>query len=341
MSECVSKDRFFITGVMGFVGRHLALRLLEQGHEVTGTDILDASDLPPGAYYQKVDVCDYEELKLAMQGHTAIFHVASLVQTRQSDAEKVWAVNHQGSLNVVRACRELSIKRLVYVSSASVVYEGCNIENGDESLPYASVSQAPYADSKIAAEKAVLDAHEKSTLHTCAIRPHVVFGPGDGRFIPALLKRAQAGRLRYGVGRGRKFSDFTYIDNLIDALVAADEYLQQENITKGQAFFITNGEPIGFWDFVDKVLVGLNQKPTKGRIPFFLAYGVATIAEIIGSLFKKSAGPEDGLTRFAIRYMCTHHYFSIQKAKELLGYEPRINIDEGIVRTLKEVRTFS
>ena len=341
MNASPTKNRYFITGSMGFVGRHLAIRLLEQGHAVTGTDILDASDLPPGVDYQKVDVCDYAQLKKAMAGHTAVFHVASLVQTRQSDAQMVWAVNHQGSLNVVRACRELTIKRLVYVSSASVVYEGGNIENGDESLPYASVSQAPYADSKIAAEKSVLEAHKEGVLHTCAIRPHVVFGPGDGRFIPALIKRAQAGRLRYGVGRGQKFSDFTYIDNLIDALVSADGYLSRDDIADGQAFFITNGEPIAFWDFVDKVLVGLNQKPTKGRIPFFLAYGVATIAETLGVLLAKSAGPEDGLTRFAIRYMCTHHYFSIQKAKELLDYEPRIDIDEGIVRTLKEVHSFS
>ncbi len=321
------------------MGRHLALRLLELGHDVTGIDVHPVSDLPSALNYRKVDICDYQALKSAMDKHDVVFHVASLVQTRQSDARKVWAVNHQGTLNVLRACRELSVSKLVYVSSASVVYEGRNIENGDESLPYASISQAPYADSKIAAERAVLEAHQTGVLHTCAIRPHVVFGPGDGRFIPALLKRAQAGRLRFGVGRGQKFSDFTYIDNLIDALVAAQAYLGQSDLDCGQAFFITNGEPLGFWDFVDKVLIALNHKPTQGRIPFALAYGAATLVEAFRAVRAQSSGPEDGLTRFAIRYMCTHHYFSIEKAKLLLGYEPRIDIDEGIARTLEQLAT--
>ena len=337
MSGSRQKQRFLVTGVMGFVGRHLAARLVHAGHQVTGLDIHDTGCAPTGVDYRSVDIRNLESLSSVMQGHDAVFHVASLVQTRQSDADMVWAVNHQGTLNVIQLCQKLTIERLVYVSSASVVYEGNHIENGDESLPYATVSQAPYADSKIEAEKAVLEAHVQGSLHTCAIRPHVVFGPGDGRFIPALLKRAQAGSLRYGVGRGQMFSDFTYIDNLIDALVAAETYLQRGDLEASEAFFVTNGEPLGFWDFVDKVLVELGEKPTRGRIPYWLAYGVAALAETYRTLGGQSAGPEDGLTRFAIRYMCTHHYFNIGKARRLLSYEPRVNLDEGIVRTIREI----
>jgi len=332
------QSKAFVTGALGFVGKHLAQRLVERGDEVCLADIQEHDQLPGSASYHRVDVCDYGSVRAALEGVDTVFHVASLVQTRQCDAQKVWAVNFDGTKNVIRACREAGVKRLVYVSSASVVYEGRNIENGDESLPYASISQAPYADSKIAAEKAVLEAHEDGVFHTCAIRPHVVFGPGDGRFFPALVKRAEQGSLKYGVGRGRKVSDFTYIDNLIDALIAADEKLALSGETGGEAFFITNGEPMPFWDFVDKVLVALNKSPTKGRIPFRVAYCAAMIAETIASFRSNPVLAENGLTRFAIRYMCTHHYFSIEKARHALGYEPRVDIDEGIARTVAHLQ---
>ena len=166
-----------------------------------------------------------------------------------------------------------------------------------------------------------------------------MFGPGDGRFLPALIQRANAGRLKYGVGRGRKISDFTYIDNLVDALVGAGEKLLDEKMLGGEAFFVTNGEPMPFWDFVDKVLVAMNKPVTKARIPFSIAYFVAAMAEGINTLKGKTPTQEDGLTRFAIRYMCTHHYFSIDKARSQLGYDPAISIDDGIARTVEHLRS--
>ena len=241
-------------------------------------------------------------------------------------------MNHGGTEKLVAACRQHGVKRLIYVSSASVVYEGKDIENGDETLPYAGTSQAPYADSKIAAERAVLAANDAGGLRTCAIRPHVVYGPGDGRFLPALLKRANAGKLKTGVGREEKLSDFTYIDNLTDGLLAADARVAADESVGGQAYFVTNGEPLAFWEFVDRMLDELGQPRTKGRVPFWLAYSVATVVEGWNALLRRSKA-EDGLTRFAVRYMCTHHYFSIEKARRELGYDPAVSINEGIRRT--------
>ena len=339
MKENRALTQSFVTGRLGFVGRHLAERLSQRGDDVVVSDIHAQPTGEVAGSYVQADVTNLDSLRAAFAGKDVVFHVASLVQTKQANAETVWAVNLGGTQNVIEVCRELGVKRLVYVSSASVVYEGRNIENGDETLPYASSSQAPYADSKIAAEKAVLEAHTPDGLRTCAIRPHVVFGPGDGRFLPALIERAQSGRLKYGVGRGRKISDFTYIDNLIDALVAAEEKLVGNGALGGQAFFVTNGEPMGFWDFVDKVLVEMNQPMTRGRIPYSIAYAAAMVAEGVDAILGKPAGPENGLTRFAIRYMCTHHYFSIDKARRELGYEPAVTIDEGIARTIEHLRS--
>jgi sterol-4alpha-carboxylate 3-dehydrogenase (decarboxylating) len=241
---------------------------------------------------------------------------------------------------MLRAAQQQGVKRFVYISSGSVVYEGKDIENGDESLPYSSISQAPYADSKIAAEKYVLAENGNSGVATTALRPHVVFGPGDRRFMPALLNQAKSGRLRIQVGRGVWLSDYTYVSNLVDAVILADEALANDgvqSVAAGEAYFITNGEPMPFWDFIRKVAARLGFPPIKYRAPKSLVYAIAAVKEGIDTLKGGTLGAEDGLTRFAIRYMCTHHYFSIEKARRDLGYNPSVSIDEGIERTCQHL----
>jgi sterol-4alpha-carboxylate 3-dehydrogenase (decarboxylating) len=286
--------------------------------------------------YVTGDIRDQEAMKKACAGADLVYHNASLVHTKHNRQEDVWSVNLGGTEAVLAACRAEKVPRLVYVSSASAVYEGRDIEDGDESLPYSSISQAPYADSKIAAEKKVLAAHGEG-LAACAIRPHVVFGPGDTRFLPAILARARAGKLNFGVGRGDKLSDFTYVDNLVDALLLAEAELAPGGKAGGQAYFITNGEPYPFFKFVADVLAELRLPAMKGNAPYALAYAVAAVAEAWDTLKGGTLHAEDGLTRFAVRYMCTHHYFSIAKAKRELGYLPAVSIAEGIRRTCAEI----
>lgn len=324
-----------VTGACGFVGRHLVEALIARGDEVTGLDMGDDPKIA-GLRYVRGDIRDAEAIRKLCEGHDVVFHNASVVHTRRTSADVVWAVNFDGTKNVLAACRDAGVPRLVYVSSASVVYEGRDIENGDESMPYAGLSQAPYADSKIAAEREVL-AWNRDGLATCAIRPHVVFGPGDTRFLPAVLDRARAGKLKLGVGRERKLSDFTYVDNLIDALILADEKLA-EGKCAGEAYFVTNGEPRPFFEFVGQVLAGLDLPPIRGAVPFWLAYGVAAVAERIDAIRGREIGKENGMSRFAIRYMCTHHYFSIDKARRDLGFTPKVSLDEGVARTCAHLR---
>ena len=324
-------SRTLVTGAAGFVGAHLVRALVSRGDRVVATDVVDIVE---GADVScaRLDITDARAVERAVEGMDAVFHVASVVHTRKNNRDRVFEVNHAGTKHLLDACRKAKVRRFVYVSSASVVYEGRDIENGDETLPYGR-GQAPYADSKIEAEKDVLAANRED-FRTCAIRPHVVFGPGDGRFLPNILARAAAGRLTRRVGRELKLSDFTYIDNLIDGLLRADESLASDGAAAGQAYFVTNGEPVAFWDFVDKVLVATGRPPTRGAVPYALAYGFAALAETWHTIRGGGIGVESGVSRFAIRYMCTHHYFSIQKARRDLGYEPRVNIDEGIRRTV-------
>lgn len=328
-----------VTGGCGFVGATIARALKFRGDEVIVLDLAPACPVE-GVDYRRIDITDKAAVIEAGHGVDTIIHNASIVHTKQNKQDVVWAVNLGGTENMLEAARKQGVSRFVYISSGSVVYEGKDIENGDESLPYSPVSQAPYADSKIAAEKLVLAANGKGGMATCALRPHVVFGPGDSRFMPTLLDRGRNGQLRFQVGRGVWLSDYTYVSNLTDAVLLADEALAKDglsSIAAGEAYFITNGEPMPFWDFVRKVASRLGFPPIKYRVPKSLVYFIAAINEVIDTLKGGTLNAEDGLTRFAIRYMCTHHYFDIQKARRDLGYNPAVSIDGGIERTCQHL----
>lgn len=325
-----------ITGGQGFVGRALVDRFADNGHRVTCVDMLD-QPFRDDVTFLKLDIRDAAAVKTALEGMDSVIHNASLVHTKHNREEDVWAVNLGGTENIMAACEAHGIPRLVYISSASAVYEGEDIENGDETLPYSSISQAPYADSKIAAEKKVLAFDGNTVTRTCAIRPHVIFGAGDNRFIPAILEKAKQGKLKRAIGDRDKLSDFTYIDNLVDAVIAAEDKLQPGAPVCGQAYFVTNGEPMAFFDFIEKMLLEIGYPPITGKVPYWLAYSVAAIAETIDTLKGGTLNAEDGLTRFAVRYMVTHHYFNIEKAKRDLNWSPKISLEEGIRLTLDEL----
>jgi nucleoside-diphosphate-sugar epimerase len=328
-----------VTGGGGFVGRALVDALVKRGDRVIVVEPF-GEPFRADVRFERVDIRDTEALSALCQGVTTIFHNASLVHTKHNRVDDVWSVNLGGSRSVLRAAWAARVPKLVYVSTASAVYEGKDIENGDESLPYAAKSQAPYADSKIAAEREILAANGQRGVLTCAIRPHVIFGPGDRRFIPAIVGKARAGQLRLSVGLGNdKLSDFTYIDNLVDALLAADAKLTPDSPVAGQAYFVTNGEPMPFFAFVGKVLAELGLPKIIGAVPYPIAYAAAAVKEGLDTLRGGTLNAEDGMSRFAVRYMVRHHYFDIGKARRDLGYSPRVNLEDGIRLTCKALQT--
>ena len=280
-----------VTGACGFVGAEIVRAFKARGDRVIALDV--APNCPvDGVDYRRIDITDKAAVIDACKGVDAIIHNASIVHTKQNKQDVVWAVNLGGTENLLEAAKQNGVGRFIYISSGSVVYEGKDIENGDESLPYSSVSLAPYASSKVEAEKLVLEENGRGGVATCALRPHVIFGPGDRRFMPALLAKARTGALRFQIGRGTWLSDYTYVSNLVDAIVLADEALAKhglDSVAAGQAYFITNGEPMPFWDFVRKVAARLGFPPIQYRVPRWVAWSVAAVTE--GASTRSRAAP--------------------------------------------------
>ena len=336
-AKLATPRRILVTGGSGFVGAAVAEAFADAGHDVIAVDV-QPRRFRNGVTFVRLDITDAGGLCAAFEGVDSVVHCASLVQTRGAGRRLVWAVNHGGTLNVVRACSEHGAQQLVHISSASVVYDGRDMEYGDESLPYASVPQMPYAASKIAAEKAVLAFGDRSRTRVCALRPHLVFGPGDQRLVPNILQRAST---RWGVrevGHRQKLSDFTYIANLVDAVLTAEAGLVTGTGVCGQAFFVTNGEPKPFFEFVEELIVALGYPAIRGRTPYWLAYGGAALLEALRAARSGPSRGEDGVSRATVKYLATHHYFSIEKARRMLGWSPRVALAEGLRRTVDHLR---
>lgn len=328
--------RALVTGSNGFVGKHLVRALAARGDDVVALDLSAWEEPQPRVQSVTADLRDADALLKAAQGVDVVFHVASRIQTRKTGAQEVHDVNVGGTRNLMAACRAHGVARFVYVSSASVVYGGADLENGDESLPYPTHFHAPYAETKAQAEREILEASDEQ-LATCSIRPHIIFGPGDTRFFPAVLGRARSGKLKAYVGDAEKMSDFTYVGNLVDSLLMAADALEPGGKLAGQAYFVTNGEPMAFWEFVGRLLDGMGLSRPSFRVPYPIAFGAAAFRETMDAM-RGIATSEESLTRFTIRYLTTHHYFSNAKAARDFGYAPRIDLAEGIALTLADLK---
>ena len=326
-----------VTGSSGFVGKHIVRALAGRGDDVVALDVAPFDFSDANVQTKTLDLRDRKGVAAALAGAATVFHAASRVQTRKTGADEVFDINVGGTQNLLDACSDLSIANFVYVSSASVVYGGEDIERGDETLPYPTSFHAPYAESKAKAEALVLSENAKRGVFTCAIRPHIVFGEGDTRFFPAVLSRAKSGRLKAYVGDPAKLSDFTYIDNLVDGLLLASAALGPEGKASGNPYFVTNGEPTPFWAFVGRLLDGLSYPRPKYRVPFPIAFTTAAIREAIDAA-RGIPTSEESLTRFTIRYLTTHHYFSHAKATRDFGYTPKVNLAEGVAKTIEQLK---
>ncbi|XP_023561145.1 sterol-4-alpha-carboxylate 3-dehydrogenase, decarboxylating isoform X2 [Octodon degus] len=229
-----------------------------------------------------------------------------------------------------------SQKRLILTSSASVVFEGVDIKNGTEDLPYAVKPIDYYTETKILQEKTVLGANDpEQNFFTTAIRPHGIFGPRDPQLVPILVEAAKKGKMKFIIGNGENLVDFSFVENVVHGHILAAEHLSRDGALGGKAFHITNDEPIPFWTFLSRILKGLNYEPPKYHIPYWVAYYLALLLSLLVMLLSPLLQIQPTFTPMRVALAGTFHYYSCEKAKKLIGYRPLVSMDEAVERTVR------
>jgi nucleoside-diphosphate-sugar epimerase len=322
-----------VTGGTGFLGRHLVDRLLAAGRPVTVLARRPAPDLVArGVRFVAADLDDAAAVAAACAGAETVFHVAAKVGVwgRYGDFHRA---NVLGTRAILAGCRAHGVKHLVYTSTPSVVYNGRDLAGADESLPLTTACPSPYPLTKAIAEREVLAA-DSPALRTVALRPHLIWGVGDPHLVPRILARARAGRLRI-VGPGRNSVDMVHVANAADAHLGAEAALRRG--TSGRAYFITNGEPVGLWDWINGLLVALGEPPVTRRISLGAASAVGGVCEALWRVLPLRGEPP--MTRFVAAELAKDHWFSIAAARRDLGYEPKVTMAQGTAELVASLRT--
>ena len=317
-----------VTGGGGFLGKAIVKRLRERGDEVCSFSRNPHPELTEmGVEHCRGELADAGAVKRAAEGCDIIFHVAAKAGV-WGPYEEFYRANVLGTKHVIDACRLHGIKRLVYTSSPSVVFDGSDMEGVDESVPYPEHFEAFYPQTKAEAEQLVLQANDQ-TLATVALRPHLIWGPEDNHLVPRILARGAKGALRK-LGSRECLVDTVYIDNAALAHLQAADHLAVGSVVAGKAYFLSQGEPLPIWDVVNRILDAGGLPPVTRTLSPSLAYTIGTILEKVYGLLKLKGEPR--MTRFVAKELSTSHWFDLSAAKNDFGYQPEVTFDEGIER---------
>jgi nucleoside-diphosphate-sugar epimerase len=327
---------YVVTGGGGFVGHALCRALRREGHTVIALARGTYPELAAlGVRSVRVDIGQERDAAGAswwelFKGAAGVFHTAAKVDM-WGRYEDFFATNVQGTRNIIAACQRAGVPALVFTSSPSVVHDGSDLRGVDESYPYPQHFDALYPQTKAQAEQEVCAASGVHGVHTVALRPHLIWGPGDTNLIPTVLARARAGRLMR-IGDGENLVDLTYIDDCVSAHLAAMRALEERPAqVGGRVYFISQGEPVRLWWWIDEVLKVYGVPPVSRSIGARAALLLARVLEVGASLLRRCGVQcKPLLTPFLVSEMYTSHYFSIERARTELGYQPRFSIAQGL-----------
>ncbi|MBN1516509.1 NAD-dependent epimerase/dehydratase family protein [Candidatus Sumerlaeota bacterium] len=320
--------RILVTGAGGFLGGAITRRLVERGDTVVALQRKRYDALERlGVEQIQADLTDAEAVVRAVQGCDAVMHCAAKAGVWGEWGE-YYNVNVLGTQNVLNACIKAHVPRLVYTSTPSVTFAGQDQEGVDETTPIPRDFLSFYAKSKAQAEREVLLANMREGFNTVALRPHLIWGPGDPHLIPRLIQRARAGKLRL-VRAPDKRIDACYIDNAADAhILALDELGRENSACAGNAYFIANGEPMPMVQLVNGILKAAGVDPVKKFMPAWLAWQLGRFFEFYYGMVEREEEPP--ITRFVARQLGASHWFDLTAARRDLEYTPKIKTEQGL-----------
>lgn len=325
--------QILVTGGGGFVGGYVVDLLLERGYAVRS---LGRSPQPKlvekGVEVRCGDLADAQAVSEAVKDVDAVFHVAAKAGVWGS-WESYYEANVTGTRHVVEACQRHGVGRLVYTSTPSVVFNRQSFNGQGNELPYGRNWLCHYAHTKAIAEQEALGANSES-LKVVALRPHLIFGPGDPHLLPRVVESVKAGRLKI-VGNGKNRVDVSFVKDVAAAHLNAFDALA-EGRGSGQAYFISQGEPVAIWPWLNEVLQGLGHPPLTNTIPLPMAYAVGGMAELIWKLFKKAGEPP--ITRFVAVELAKDHYFDLNAARQELGFSPAFTLKAALAETISDLQ---
>lgn len=327
--------KILVTGGGGFLGSSVCRQLAALDHDViafqrSAADHLSgpniSRNIPPNIHVLRGDIADASAVTRAAKGCDAVVHTAGKAGIWGAAAE-FQRVNVEGTANVIRACREHGIGCLVHTSSPSIVHSGGDIGGGNESLPVAEHFSAPYPASKAAAEKLVLAANGDG-LRTVALRPHLIWGPGDPHILPRLAAKARGGRL--ALPGPDKVIDTIFVENAAQAHVMALQELAGAGRCAGKPYFVTNNEPLPQGEIIQRLLAAIGIEVRIRAVPVGLALAAGAVCEFTWWALRLKSEPP--VTRFAVEQLATAHWFDTRAAERDFGYLPAISIAEGLQR---------
>ena len=326
-----------LTGGAGFLGKAIVTELLDPDCPIQANEIrvFDSNNYNgPGDNRVNViqgDIKNYSDVNTAFKAADIVIHAAAIIDWGTRPKSEVISVNYGGTQNVLKACIENKISKILYTSSLDAVYTGKSLVNIDESQGYPEKHQTSYCESKYLSEKLILSANNES-LKTCVIRPSDIYGEGDPYHIDSLIDMAKTG-FYVRLGNGKSKCQHSYVGNMAYAhVLAASALLQNKDSVYGKVYFITDGPGTNFFQFFDKIVQGAGYKlfPRNLWLPKWLAYFIASISELIALLLSPIKKYNPKFSRFAVSYTCNDFTFNSNLAKTDFGFVPKYSDEKPL-----------
>jgi nucleoside-diphosphate-sugar epimerase len=323
------RPNILVTGGGGFLGGAIVKKLVEKGADVCSFSRNFYPQLEAlGVKQIQGDISDGPAADGACRSIDIVYHVAAKAGV-WGDFDDYFKTNVTGTRNVIAACIRQGVPTLVYTSSPSVVFNGKDMANVDESVPYPSRYRAHYPATKALAEQSVLKS-AGDRLRVIILRPHLIWGPRDNHLVPRIIARAKK---LVRVGDGQNLVDTTYIDNAADAhILAAEKLLEHPELSK-KIYFISQGEPMRLWDMINAILNAGGLNPVKRSMPAKMAWLIGAVLEYGYKALHLKGEPQ--MTRFVAEELAASHWFNISAARKDLEYVPKISTAEGLKRLQK------